>query len=115
MERAHLQARPHRVLRRSLDLAGQGATDTAMPPSGMGSPVVPSHHSPRSTRRRRPWEPKVKRPSWMMTPASTSPAATAGMMRSKGMITGLSQTPGEQPRRSAAVVRLPGDGHSTPC
>ena len=50
----------------------------------------------------------MKRPSWMITPASTSPAATAGMMRSKGITTRLRPPPVNRPDRRAAVVSSPG-------
>ena len=85
-----------------------------MAPSGTGRPVVASHHSPRSTSRRRPYEPKVKRPSWMMTPASTSPAATAGMMRSNGITTRCLPAPVNRPESKRGRGQLSRDGHPRP-
>ena len=45
--------------------------------------------------------------SWMITPASTSPAATAGMMRSNGMTTGSCAPPrrAQQQRRRGQLSR----------
>ena len=50
---------------------------TTLPPSGSGSPVFSCHQTPRSTTRCSPWFWNVSWPSWMMSPASYFPAATA--------------------------------------
>ena len=57
--------------------------DTAIAPSGNGSPVFFSHSSPRSATSRNPFSRYVKRPSWISTPASHSSLITASATSEK--------------------------------
>ncbi len=79
-----------------------------IPASGTGRPVSPSHHSPRSATATRPWSRYVKRLSWMISPASTSPATTAARISSYRSSTTSPSAGAARRRRRNAVVSRPG-------